>query len=378
MKKILTSSLLALCGGAALAYGGNYNRNFQADGDQINVTVPNRESATHGSVVINVRDSFGHYQTFHTGRNGILKEAWVSDLGQPGQPVIILWVQQNNRQQKGDLQLIQFDGNHFHRIGVHGLDRTIGKGYRGRDEFRLVGSTLQRQFPIYQSYNHQFRPSGTQVLALDFNRRQWEPASTRSSIGSFINGFTGGLFGHRGGPANSGRVPFGGSQSRDSGLSGIFGPAGNLRDYDARAQEIRKSSAGLPMRGGNYNKNGMKMRWSATYRYGSPVTAFESKTLPDGSVITVNLVYSGGSPYMLNYDLMDRSKVLANSGESGNLNNHIVVEIGYRLGWSIGPSLEYFNNQEGGASSHDLNRAMQDAQELDRYVHGDGPLQMHS
>ncbi|PWS29367.1 hypothetical protein DHW03_06000 [Pedobacter yonginense] len=103
-------------------------------------------------------DSIGGYQilmsdSVHSNfkstaveRKGIMTDVWNMDLDNDGNPE--LYVQLLSKKNVYDLNVFEYAGNNFNKIGFPSLSTTQKKGYEGNDKFFIKNGDLFRSFPV--------------------------------------------------------------------------------------------------------------------------------------------------------------------------------------------------------------------------------------
>ena len=87
-----------------------------------------------------------NYKTAAVDRKGIITDAWNMDLDNDGNPE--LYIQLLSKKNVLDLNVFEYAGGGFNKIGFPSLSTTQKKGYSGNDKFFIKNGDLFRSFPV--------------------------------------------------------------------------------------------------------------------------------------------------------------------------------------------------------------------------------------
>ena len=106
-------------------------------------------------------------------RNGVLSDAWQTDLDNDGNPEIIVAVGQLNGMSRGAADVHEWDGYKF--VSRRGPDNVAAEpSYDGHDQFALKAGQLMREFPKFRDEGGARVPAGeTASYRYDMATSQW-------------------------------------------------------------------------------------------------------------------------------------------------------------------------------------------------------------
>ncbi|RZL61956.1 MAG: hypothetical protein EOO93_11205, partial [Pedobacter sp.] len=87
-----------------------------------------------------------NYKSAAVDRNGIITDAWNMDLDNDGNPE--LYIQLVSKKNNSDLNVFEYSGGNFNKIGFPSLTSNQKKGYSGNDKFFIKNGDLFRSFPV--------------------------------------------------------------------------------------------------------------------------------------------------------------------------------------------------------------------------------------
>eukprot|EP01012_Entosiphon_sulcatum_P066148 TRINITY_DN95243_c0_g1_i1.p1 TRINITY_DN95243_c0_g1~~TRINITY_DN95243_c0_g1_i1.p1 ORF type:complete len:205 (-),score=15.96 TRINITY_DN95243_c0_g1_i1:45-659(-) len=100
-----------------------------------------------GGYQILMSDSIrNNYRSAAVDRKGIITDAWNMDLDNDGNPE--LYIQLLSKKNVSDLNVFEYAGGDFNKIGFPSLSANQKKGYTGNDKFFIKNGDLFRAFPI--------------------------------------------------------------------------------------------------------------------------------------------------------------------------------------------------------------------------------------
>ena len=103
-----------------------------------------------GGYQILMSDSIrNNYHSAAVDRKGIITDAWNMDLDNDGNPE--LYIQLLSKKNVSDLNVFEYAGGDFKKIGFPSLGTNQKKGYRGNDNFFIKNGDLFRSFPVKDS-----------------------------------------------------------------------------------------------------------------------------------------------------------------------------------------------------------------------------------
>lgn len=87
-----------------------------------------------------------NYKSAAVERKGIVSDAWNMDLDNDGNPEI--YIQLLSKKNVLDLNVFEYSGGDFNKIGFPSLNSNQKKGYLGEDKFFIKNGDLFRSFPV--------------------------------------------------------------------------------------------------------------------------------------------------------------------------------------------------------------------------------------
>ena len=87
-----------------------------------------------------------NYKSAAVDRIGIITDAWNMDLDNDGNPE--LYIQLVSKKNNSDLNVFEYSGGNFNKIGFPSLTSNQKKGYSGNDKFFIKNGDLLRSFPV--------------------------------------------------------------------------------------------------------------------------------------------------------------------------------------------------------------------------------------
>ena len=87
-----------------------------------------------------------NYKSAAVDRKGIITDAWNMDLDNDGNPE--LYIQLLSKKTVSDLNVFEYAGGDFNKIGFPSLSTSQKKGYTGNDNFFIKNGDLFRSFPV--------------------------------------------------------------------------------------------------------------------------------------------------------------------------------------------------------------------------------------
>ncbi|RDC55610.1 hypothetical protein DU508_15130 [Pedobacter chinensis] len=87
-----------------------------------------------------------NYKSEAAERKGVITDAWNMDLDNDGNPE--LYIQLLSKKNVSDLNVFEYAGGSFNKIGFPSLNSTQKKGYSGNDKFFIKNGDLLRSFPV--------------------------------------------------------------------------------------------------------------------------------------------------------------------------------------------------------------------------------------
>jgi hypothetical protein len=87
-----------------------------------------------------------NYRSTAVDRKGIIIDAWNMDLDNDGNPE--LYIQLLSKKTVSDLNVFEYAGGDFNKIGFPSLSSNQKKGYSGNDNFFIKNGNLFRSFPV--------------------------------------------------------------------------------------------------------------------------------------------------------------------------------------------------------------------------------------
>lgn len=87
-----------------------------------------------------------NYKSTAVDRKGIITDAWNMDLDNDGNPE--LYIQLLSKKNVSNLNVFEYAGGDFNKIGFPSLSSNQKKGYSGKDKFFIKNGDLFRSFPV--------------------------------------------------------------------------------------------------------------------------------------------------------------------------------------------------------------------------------------
>ncbi|MBC6111968.1 hypothetical protein ACFOG5_00805 [Pedobacter fastidiosus] len=87
-----------------------------------------------------------NFKSTSVERKGIMTDVWNMDLDNDGNPE--LYVQLLSKKNVSDLNVFEYSGGDFNKIGFPSLSSNQKKGYAGNDKFFIKNGDLFRSFPV--------------------------------------------------------------------------------------------------------------------------------------------------------------------------------------------------------------------------------------
>lgn len=107
-------------------------------------------------------------------RNGVLSDAWKTDLDNDGNPEIVVIVGQLQGSNKGSADIHEWDGYKFASERAAQRISSEGAAYDGHDQYRIENGKLLREFPRFTNTGTSKVPSGEKALyQYDMQSGQW-------------------------------------------------------------------------------------------------------------------------------------------------------------------------------------------------------------
>ena len=107
-------------------------------------------------------------------RNGVLSDAWKTDLDNDGNPEIVVVVGQLKGGNTGSADIHEWDGHKFASVRATQKIASEGAAYDGHDQYHIVDGKLVREFPRFTSSGGSKVPSGEKArYQYDMQSGQW-------------------------------------------------------------------------------------------------------------------------------------------------------------------------------------------------------------
>ncbi|MGR8947966.1 MAG: hypothetical protein ACU84Q_07960 [Gammaproteobacteria bacterium] len=170
-------ALLIVVGGpSAVADEGQPSsawRAFEFQGKTVSVRPENNADGTSSYEVLAEEGGLVMARLL-VNRNGVLSDAWKTDLDGDGSPELVVAIGQLNGTNQGAVDIHEWDGYKFDSVRVP-LDIAAEKNsYDGHDQFKLTAGKLRREFPRFIEAEGNRVPSGDKAsYHFDMQSSRW-------------------------------------------------------------------------------------------------------------------------------------------------------------------------------------------------------------
>ena len=164
---LITSTVNAAEEDAATAW-----RQFEIAGKTISVN-PDADGDGKRSYEVLVEEAGLAVARLSVNRNGVLSDAWKTDLDNDGNPELVIAVGQLDGMNRGAVDIHEWDGYKF--VSERGPDKPVGEtSYEGHDQFSLKAGQLIREFPKFRDEGGARVPAGESAsYRYDMATSQW-------------------------------------------------------------------------------------------------------------------------------------------------------------------------------------------------------------
>lgn len=165
--------ILLLLGAVAASADQPSSYEFSKDGLSINVVPVESDFDDSRAYQVVVENELRTFSRLQVNRDGIVSDAWLTDLDGDGAFEVIVATSQLGGGDNGALDIHEWDNFQF--------ESTIAKlpadvGYAGNDQFALENGRLTRAFPVFGGANggNVRLPSGEMArFVYDFGAKKW-------------------------------------------------------------------------------------------------------------------------------------------------------------------------------------------------------------
>ncbi len=107
-------------------------------------------------------------------RNGVLSDAWKTDLDKDGNPEIVVIVGQLQGSNAGSADIHEWDGYKFASVRATQKIGSEGTAYDGHDQYKIENGKLVREFPRFTNNGGTKVPNGEKAkYQYDMQSGQW-------------------------------------------------------------------------------------------------------------------------------------------------------------------------------------------------------------
>ena len=150
-------------------------RQFDIDGKTISVN-PDADGDGKRSYEVLAEQGGLTVARLSVNRDGILSNAWKTDLDKDGAPEVVVAVGQLNGTNNGGVDIHEWDGYKF--VSTKGQARIDAErgSYDGHDQYKLADGQLIREFPRFKTEGDARVPTGdTASYRYDMSSGGWTP-----------------------------------------------------------------------------------------------------------------------------------------------------------------------------------------------------------
>ncbi|MFT4582759.1 MAG: hypothetical protein ACI915_005097 [Gammaproteobacteria bacterium] len=147
---------------------------FEADKLVISVTTSDAEYEDTRSYQVAVANDIRTISRLDVNRDGLVTNAWSTDLDEDGAFEIVVSVSQLDGGNIGAADIHEWNGFRFDSTRVARLSGAQATGYQGYDQFEIVKGRLIRSFPRFENKDGKWTPSGQMsIFEYRFEEQRW-------------------------------------------------------------------------------------------------------------------------------------------------------------------------------------------------------------
>jgi len=127
----------------------------------------NNKNADENTVTVSPKGFGKDVRDISFSIRGRLRKILVEDLNEDGYPDLLLCVYSGPNGELGNIVAVSSSGNNSLlpvRFPDIYSDHKLSEGYKGRDEFTVLASTLLQSFPVYKADDTDIPTGGTKVI----------------------------------------------------------------------------------------------------------------------------------------------------------------------------------------------------------------------
>ena len=174
-RKLVLAALAAGPVGVVAAGAAAGSFTFEREGLAIEVGVREPGYGESRSYQIAVSDALRVLARLEVNRDGLVTDAWLTDLDRDGHFEIVVATGQLDGTDKGAVDIHEWRDFRFETWRTAPLAPAEAAGYRGNDQIRLENGQLRREFPVFTDASAGQRPLPTGEMA----RFEYDAAAMR-------------------------------------------------------------------------------------------------------------------------------------------------------------------------------------------------------
>ena len=148
-------------------------RQFDIDGKTMSVRPDSNADGTRSYEVL-AEDNGLVMSRLLVNRNGVLSNAWKTDLDGDGSPEVVVAISQLNGTNEGAVDIHEWDGYKFDSVQAPRKIAAEKSVYDGHDQFEFAAGKLRRAFPRFTQAGENRVPTGeTASYQFDMQSGQW-------------------------------------------------------------------------------------------------------------------------------------------------------------------------------------------------------------
>ena len=177
MKK-LTLAFLLLMAAESIWAASSGTWEFQQDGLKVVVLAKDADYDDKRSYQVVVADELRTLARLEVNRDGLVTDAWLTDLDDDGMFEIVVATGQLAGADVGAVDVHEWRDFRFASSKPAKLTTTELVGYHGNDQYTIAGGRLQRSYPMFSESNGVRVPTGTLArFEYHYAEDRWEARS---------------------------------------------------------------------------------------------------------------------------------------------------------------------------------------------------------